>query len=77
MLWQSVDLLDVKDRIAFHERNGPFGILAGCRVGLGTNDLVGIDHKAAAFTPADIGFQLDGLLEGHPDRRGIAFLDGC
>jgi hypothetical protein len=43
MLWQAVDLLNVKDRVALEERNGAFGILAGLGVGFGANDLVAID----------------------------------
>ena len=54
---QSVDLLNVKNRITLHKGNGAFGFLAGRGVGLGADDLVGIDHKAAMVALADTGFQ--------------------
>jgi hypothetical protein len=73
-LGQSVDLLDIENRVALHERNLAFGLLAGDGVGLGTDDLVGINNEAAVFALADVGFQLACLLEGHPDRRGVTFL---
>ena len=40
MAGQSVDLLGVKDRVAFHKRNFDFDVGA-CVVGVGPDDLVG------------------------------------
>ena len=50
-------------------------LLAGLGVGLGADDLVGIDDKAALLALADMGLEVERLLEGHPDRRGVALLD--
>jgi hypothetical protein len=75
MLGQAFDLLGVKDGVALHEGDRPLGILAAFGY-LGADDLVGIDDKAPAFALANIGFQLKRLLEGHPHRRGVTFVDG-
>ena len=53
---QAVDLLDIKDRVALEERNCVFGFLARRSVGLGADDLVGIDDEAAVLALADMAF---------------------
>jgi len=69
---QFIDLLDVEDGIALHERDGALGIFAGLFICLGLRDLIGIDHKRAFFAFADMAAKLAGLAEGHPDRRGVS-----
>lgn len=77
MLRQPVDLFDIKNGVALHEGNSLSDLVASLGVGLGANDLVGINDKAPLFTLADVCFQLKRLLEGHPDWRGIALFDSC
>jgi hypothetical protein len=55
VFWQAVDLLDIEDRAALEERDRVFGFLAGRAVGLGADDLVGIDDEAAMLALAHIG----------------------
>jgi hypothetical protein len=50
---QIIDLLDV-NRIALEKRNSIFGFLAGGGVGLGADNLVGIDNEAAMLALAHI-----------------------
>ena len=57
VLGQAVDLLDVKNGVALHERDRALALLAGVRVGLGADDLVGIDDKTAVLALADMGFK--------------------
>jgi hypothetical protein len=56
VLGQALDLLDVKNGVALHEGNGALGFLAGRAVRIASDDLVGIDDKAAVLALADIGF---------------------
>jgi hypothetical protein len=67
---QALDLLDVKNRIAFYVRDFERDILTCLVDSLGASDGVGIDHKRAFLALADMGVQFDGLAECHPNRSG-------
>ncbi len=45
--------------------------LAGRLIRLGADDLVSVHDKTALLALPDMGLQFQGLLEGHPDRRGV------
>jgi hypothetical protein len=55
VLAQAVDLLNVKDGVSFHERDGAFALLAGLVVGFGAGDFVGINDKTSLLAFADMG----------------------
>lgn len=44
MLRWALDLIDIEDRIALHERNSVLLVIAGCLVVLGLGDPVCEDH---------------------------------
>src|SRR5579871_611812 len=75
MRGQAFDLLDVEKRVAFHKRDFALGVLAFL-VGFGPGDAVRVNDKGAVFPLANMGFKLKGLLERHPDGRGVAFRHG-
>jgi hypothetical protein len=76
MLGQSLDLLNIENGVTFHEGDRVFALLAGRLIRLGTDDLVGVHDKAALLALPDMRLQFQGLLEGHPDRSGVTFIDG-
>src|SRR5216683_108278 len=67
---QAFDLLDVENRVALEKGNFALGLVAGLPVGFGAGDAVGVDHKRAFLTLADMRAEFDGLPERHPDWRG-------
>jgi hypothetical protein len=73
-LGQALDLLDVEHRVALHERNLALDIVA-ITVVLGLGDSVCVHHQRALLAFADVRIQLEGLLEGHPNRGGESVLD--
>jgi hypothetical protein len=72
---QSVDLLGVKDRVALHKRNFDFDVGAGV-VGVGPDDLVGVDDEGSFLALAHLSAELGGLLVGQPERAAVVFLHG-
>jgi hypothetical protein len=54
---------------------GALGFLAGLAVGLGADDLVGLNDKRPFLALANMRAEGLRLPEGHPDRRGVSFLD--
>jgi hypothetical protein len=72
---QLAALLGVEHGVALHERDFALGLLA-LGIGLGAPDAVGIDHQLAGLALADMPAELDRLLEGQPQRAGIALGDG-
>jgi len=73
---QALDLLDIEDRVAIHERDRVFDVFAGLRILLGPGDGIGVNDQLAVLALADIGAKLFSLPEGHPDRCAIAFGNG-
>ena len=70
---QAFNLLDIKNGVAAHERDFAFDLVAAVGVDLAARYLGGVNDKAALLALADAGIQFKRLLEGHPDRRGVAF----
>jgi hypothetical protein len=63
MAGQSVNLLGIENRVAFHKRNFDFD---GCALVVGAclGDLVGIDDKRTFLTLAQLAAELGGQLVG-------------
>jgi len=73
---QVVALLGVEHGIALEEGDFPLGLLA-LLVGLGAGDAIGVDDKLAGLALPDMAAEFDRLLEGQPQRAGIALGHGC
>ncbi len=67
VLGQAFDLLDVEDGVALQEGDLALDLLA-VAVLLGLGDGVGIHDQRTLLALADVGVQLDRLLERHPAR---------
>ena len=75
MRGQAVDLLGVKNRVAFHERNFGFNLRA-LLVGAGLGEGVGVNDQRTFFAFAHLSAKFGGLLVGQPQRAAIALLHG-
>jgi hypothetical protein len=73
MRGQSVALLGVEYGVTLHVGDFPLGLLA-LGVGLGAGDAVGIDHEFAGLALADMPAEFERLLEGQPQRAGVALV---
>src|ERR1700730_6744291 len=65
--------MDAEDGISLEERDIASDLIAAVRLGLCKP--TGVDHDAARLAFADVAAQLNGLFEGHPDRRAEAARD--
>ena len=74
-LRQSLDLIDVEHRVAFHEGDLDLAILARI-IGLGFAELISINDELTLGSFADLTAELECLTIGHPCGRGVAIGDG-
>ena len=74
MLRQSVDLCRVEHIGLFQKRNGSGVLLAGTRVLLDLDDLVGVDNRRTFFTLTNMSAHLERGLEPEPVRRTVSLL---
>ena len=71
---QVIDLLNVKNGLAFHEGDGDIDIITGALIGFSALDRIGINDRRAFFALANVTAKLLRLTKGHPDRgRKAAF----
>lgn len=73
---QAVDLLNVEDGVALHERNCLLDFPA-ILAGFGFAHHVGVDDHFAFRTFDDLATKLLRLFEGHPADGGEAVFNGC
>src|SRR5271165_97512 len=67
-LRQTIDLLDIEDDVALQKRDLAVDFVACLVVSLLACDVVHVHNQRAFLALADMGIQLRGLFEGHPDR---------
>ncbi len=73
VIGKALDLLDVEHSIGFEEWDVMVDVLAVV-VGVCACSSVGVDDGGAVLALPDMGVEFEHLLEGHPDRRGEAFI---
>jgi hypothetical protein len=75
MVRQAIDLRDVENGVGLEERNLAIEFLTSS-VGLRPGEAAGEDNHRAGLALANRAAELEGLLERHPDRDGVATRDG-